>query len=171
MYLDIFARILLILGGLNYLFMSHTSTMSRIIAIAIGLSALYFLFDRDFYLPFLGKSVIPITTQQQDSKDLKQVILRDLPPNTNVIFWAAKGGKETASNPMNAYSEYANSGVAKTNDKGEAIISVACPVEYNVHYKKLMKHLHYRYELPGYRGRAGQSFYYTNLQNKKMKNF
>ena len=147
MYVDIFPRLLLLLGGLNYFFMTPS-----FMGIMIGLSALYFLFDRDFYLPFLGKSVIPITTQQQDSKDLKQVILKDLPPNTNVIFWAAKGGKEPALNPMDAYSEYANSGVAKTNDKGEVTINVACPVEYNVRAKRLRKHLHYRYELPEYRG-------------------
>jgi hypothetical protein len=128
----------------------------RILAFLIGLSAAYFIFDRDFYLPFLGKCVIPIGTQRE-TKNLKPVVLKNLPPNTNVIFWAAKGGKDISANPFDAYGDYANSGIAKTNGKGEVIVEIACPVEYNVSKfglinKTLKRHIHYRYELPKYRG-------------------
>jgi hypothetical protein len=160
MYLDIFARLLLVFGGLNYLFTAITqkneSMIVRLLMLSVGLSAVYFLFDRDFYLPFLGKCVFPVAeNQQKETADLKPVLLSNLPPNTNVVFWAAKRATSTASqmpNPIDAYSEYANSGIAKTNEKGEVTLQIACPVEYNVHYKTLRRHIHYRYELPKYRG-------------------
>jgi hypothetical protein len=156
MYLDIFARVLLILGGLNYLFTTITQTneslIFRVLSLSVGLAAIYFLFDRDFYLPFLGKCVIPVGTQRE-TKDLKQVLLNNLPPNTHIIYWAAKSGSpEIAPNPMDAYADYSNSGIVKTNENGQATINIACPIAYNVHYKRLRKHLHYRYELPEYRG-------------------
>ena len=60
MYLDIFARLLLVFGGLNYLFTAITqkneSMIVRLLMLSVGLSAVYFLFDRDFYLPFLGSN-------------------------------------------------------------------------------------------------------------------
>jgi hypothetical protein len=160
MYLDIFARLLLVLGGLNYLYTAMTQQKNetmivRLFMLSVGLSALYFLFDRDFYLPFLGKVVFPVAENQQtETKDLKPILLKNLPPNTHVVFWAAKRAtaSETSPNPFDAYSDYANSGVAKTNEKGEVTINIACPVSYNVRYKRLRRHLHYRYELPRYRG-------------------
>ncbi|NBP15329.1 hypothetical protein EBU95_13155 [bacterium] len=70
MYLQMIARLLLVIGGINYLtvYFFKTSLLSYLhypmliqaITLAIGGAALYFAFNRDYYLPFLGKCVIPV---------------------------------------------------------------------------------------------------------------
>ena len=67
MFINIIARLILIFGGLFYLVqasglqINYNSFGYRIVAFMIGLCALYFAFDRDYYLPFLGKTVVPFS--------------------------------------------------------------------------------------------------------------
>ena len=63
------AKFLLVLGSINYLFLAGsnvnifnvipTPMLRNSLFLLIGLSALYFAFNRDYYLPFLGQCVIP----------------------------------------------------------------------------------------------------------------
>ena len=163
---------LLVLGAVNYLFVSflnknmfamitQNTTFIRGISLLIGLCGLYYLFNRDYYLPFLGPAVIPTPTfgeKEKLSGNLTSVKLYNLPPNTNVIFWAAKSSEMTIETSLEAYSgNSANSGIVKTNDKGEAIISINCPAPYKITQLGFVKstlksHVHYRYEIPEYKG-------------------
>lgn len=165
--LHIFAKFLLILGSINYLFLGTTNMnifsfikskfIRNIIFILIGLSAIYFMFNRDYYLPFLDKCVIPIPGQQmnmtQTNKNKKTVILSKLPANTRVIFWAAQTNENIIENPQKAYGDFINSGIVQTDKFGSVTLNIDYPSEYVVpKYGKLKRHLHYRYELPEYRG-------------------
>ncbi len=161
------ARLLLIFGGLNYLSIALTNTNyinSRFLVVLIGLSTLFFVIDRNFYLPFLGPCVFPIkeTTNQITTNqivDAQKVSLSGLPPKANVVYWAAT--TNTNANPFSdykdAYGNFENSGVSVSDETGNAVIEIACPGQYQVNKfgiknETLPKHVHYRYELPGTKG-------------------
>lgn len=165
MYLLLLARLLLVLGGLNYLFLATVNVdifryitnplILRVVFLLIGLSAALFVFNRDYYLPFLGYAVIPLGPKKP-SENLKEIKLSGLPANTTVIAWGSQMGDKIFENPIDAYGDYANTEITKSNDKGEAMVELPCPSEYNVNKfgmtRKLDRHIHYRYQLPKYKG-------------------
>jgi protocatechuate 3,4-dioxygenase beta subunit len=66
-------------------------------------------------------------------------------PGSKVIYWAAEKGMTNASNPWQAYGDFANAGVTLADDQGFAKLSVASPREYKVPSGVLLpKHIHYR---------------------------
>jgi hypothetical protein len=165
--LHFLARFFLVVGGLNYLYINYmnksffgTSTVSKVITTIIGLSALLYLFDRDFYLPFLGKTVFPFGKRDEvsideSSRTLVSITVDNLPPNTTVIYWASQNKKNVYDNPKEAYGDFGNRGITTTDKTGKAILQIQCPSRYNVGKlfgKTLDKHVHYRYELPEYPG-------------------
>lgn len=165
MFITIIARFILVFGGLFYLVqatglkINYEGFWYRMIAFIIGLCALYFVFDRDYYLPFLGKSVIPIVGEKVLSDNIKEIKLENLPPNTRILYWAAKSNYPTTGEiDWRVYSDYSNSGVVQSDILGSTNVKIECPVEYNVPYffglgqKRLKRHLHYRYEIPGQKG-------------------
>lgn len=128
----------------------------RLISLLIGVSALFFIFNRDYYLPFLGHAVIPIGPKKPSEK-LNKIRLSNLPPKTTVIAWGSQNSNKIYDNPFDAYGSYANTDIVQTNDKGEVIVELPCPSEYYVNKfgimkQKLDRHIHYRYELPKYKG-------------------
>lgn len=182
-YIHLIAKLLLIIGGINYLLLSTTNInilqlitipyFTTVVYILIGLSALYLMFDRDYYLPFLGQTVIPLNsnpnillnnpniihtlnTSVLKNEEVVRVNLSNLPANTRVIYWAAQKGDNVVNNPIKAYGTYANMGVSKTDDKGNLVISINCPAEYKIQKlgfsTKLTRHIHYRYEIPNVPG-------------------
>lgn len=163
MYFELFARLLLIIGALNYFFSSTINVnviaripYNRFIGILIGLAGLYFVFNRDYYLPFLGKSVIPIGPKKP-TENLKKIKLSGLPPNTNVLSWASKESSNDFDDYISAYGDYANTDISKTNDKGYVTVELPCPSAYyvskfGIKKTRLERHIHFRYELPKYKG-------------------
>jgi len=165
-YIHMLAKFLLVLGSINYLFLAGSNVnifnvipipmLRNSLFLLIGLSALYFAFNRDYYLPFLGQCVIPSGDANIPQENAKQVTVSNLPPNTRVIFWAAQGDGLSSQDPITAYGDYANSGTIKTDNNGSATISLNCPSQYSVSKfgfrKALARHFHYRYEIPTYKG-------------------
>lgn len=169
-YINLIAKVILILGGINYLFMALANTdlfslikmpmLTKTMFILIGLSALYFMFNRDYYLPFLGETVIPVSNTNTQSNTATPITnslmipvkLSGLPPNTRIMYWAAQKSDDVFDNPIKAYSTYANTGITNTDSKGDVSFSIICPAEYKVpkfgFSTKLLRHVHYRYELP-----------------------
>lgn len=164
MFMNIIARLILVLGGLFYLVqafglkINYGDPIYRLVAFMIGICALYFAFDRDYYLPFLGKSVIPIIKDNRSLNNLKEIKISNLPPNTRILYWAAKSAPTTGEVDWRVYNDYSNSGVVQSDIIGNTIVKIECPVEYNVPLflgigkKRLRRHLHYRYEIPGQTG-------------------
>lgn len=163
MYIHIFTKFLIVLAAINYLFISEFKTdlfsmiggktVTRVFYVIIGLAGLYYLLQRDFYLPFLGPTVIPIP-ESPLPKDLINITLRNLPPNTRVLYWAADPSNEVSDDPLLAYNVYANSGIGLSDSNGTLQARIACPGQYRVGFRKrlLKQHIHFRYEYPRYKG-------------------
>ena len=134
---------------INYLTnqMINMPEMNRVIYIVIGIAALSFMFNRDYYLPFLGKMVYPCNTLS-----LKTPIKANIgtqiktKPNVNVIYWASETSEDQiVENPWKAYNMYSNSGVTLSDNNGIATLQVRSPSSYIVPNGKTMKpHIHYR---------------------------
>jgi uncharacterized protein len=119
----------------------------------VGLAGLYQIFRRDFYLPFLGKAVFPcgslVEKTPQGADTEVEITTR---PGVNVIYWAAEPGKDAdfvAENPWEAYSEYANTGVSKSDPvTGKATLAFRRPMTYHLPAwkggKVVKPHVHYR---------------------------
>jgi hypothetical protein len=150
-YLDLFARSLLILGALGYFLMSYKKTHILVIifGILVGLSGLYYVLDRDFYLPFLGPTVVGTDNQGVITNPKVQIKLTDLPKNKNIIYWAAGSKRGIYGDPITAYRSGV-AGMTKSNSDGQATLELEIPSEYKVgtlFKMKLKRHVHFRYEL------------------------
>jgi hypothetical protein len=114
-------------------------------------SIAYHLNRRDFHLPFLGNAVYPCTSlMEKTPKNASLSIeLFGLTPNVNVVYWASEQINNKSDviidNPWDAYDEYSNSGVGKTDDKGYIVVRIRPPIQYRIPTGKILKkHLHYR---------------------------
>ena len=150
MHVQMAMRVLLLFGGLWHLaFAMGYRQRNKLISLVIGICAVSLGFNRDYYLPFLGETVMPQIKETHAlplGSTKTDVSLKGLPPNVSIVFWAAMPGKELVSDPFEAYGDYANSGTTKSDDKGNAVLSLKCPGQYAVHHKHLPKHVHYRVE-------------------------
>jgi hypothetical protein len=116
----------------------------------IGMSAVYLVLRRDTYLPFLGKSAYPCGSLSEKSPLNANTTARvRTAPNTNVIYWAAESGKSdvVVDNPWDAYDQYANTGVARSDANGYAVLRFRKPAQYRTpgaFPRTLPVHVHYR---------------------------
>jgi uncharacterized membrane protein YuzA (DUF378 family) len=156
--LDMLTLVFLLLGALilgikgvfNFdIFGSKNLKMlGRVIYIIIGISALYNLFSRDYYLPFLGDSAHPcgsLTEKTPENATIQMMI--QTKPNTSVLYWASEPSEnnQIMENPWLAYGSNKNAGVATSNDKGIAILRVRSPSGYKVPSGRTVSpHIHYR---------------------------
>ena len=154
-----FVMVLLIVGALNYLSIAlfkinfiqkitRKEKIAEIVYLIIGLSTLYIMFDRDTYLPFLGRAVFPCDVLVQSMpKDATLTLTLKVKPNAKVVYWAANPSKTgELTNYKGAYGEYENSGVAKSNSEGIVKLNIMEPQPYYVPFqgKILPRHVHYR---------------------------
>jgi hypothetical protein len=130
-------------------------TLYQVLGISAAVAAFILVFQKDFWLPFLGDTVLPLELiPVQDLKqDADTVVQVDAPPKSKVIFWAAKkfGGAmdvSAAVSPKVAYGDFSNSGVVLADDTGKATLKVSSPRPYSVGKtlgpKVLPSHVHYR---------------------------
>ena len=67
------------------------------------------------------------------SNNLKEIKLTNLPPNTRILYWAAKSEyPSTGEVDWRVYNDYSNSGVVQSDIIGNTNVKIECPVEYNV---------------------------------------
>jgi len=176
-HLELFLRFFLILGSLHYLLLGvskvnvfdyiRNPTILRFVYVFFGVVALYFMFQRDFFLPFLGETVMP-TAIEQNKENAQDVTLTGLPPNVTVIAWAANENTPKDmpfKNPWVAYGDFSNYDEVQSDDKGEAVVSLTIPSGYDVGKKELKSHVHYRYQLPEKKGIFSRV--HTHFLNKK----
>jgi uncharacterized membrane protein YuzA (DUF378 family) len=155
------AMVLLIIGGLNWGvkslmgkdFVTYVTGRNVIAANAIfgvvGLAALFIGFNRDSYLPFLGKSLIPcevLKPQTPENADISTEV--QVGPGVKVLYWAAESANKDL-HEMNvwkqAYLGYRNAGVAVADESGIVTLKVRKPQPYSVPIKgTLSPHIHYR---------------------------
>ena len=160
MYLRMYARIVIILSALLFgfqlcgynpsKFLTQNKIISFIVILSVVASIIYNLFNRNFYLPFLGWSVYPcgaLAEKVPNNADITVSV--QVKPNVNVIYWASEPSsieKQPIDNPWDAYANYDNSGVVKSDSTGNAVLHVRNPSSYKVGLinKTLQSHVHYR---------------------------
>lgn len=118
------------------------------LAITIGLvGAVYLGLNRDFYLPFLGPTIVPTSLLKLGTPtDATVSVSIDAPKNaTHVMYWAATPSTMPSDSAMAAYRGFRNAGVVEVAG-GRATLRVACPGTYKVGWGRLLpRHLHYRF--------------------------
>jgi hypothetical protein len=126
----------------------------KVICIMVGLliaaSLILLIVNRNFYLPFLGWTVYPCgSLAEKIPTNANTKVIVHVQPNVNVIYWASEPTDITnqpVSNPWDAYANYENSGVVRSDASGKAILQVRTPSSYNVGImnRTLKAHVHYR---------------------------
>ena len=105
MYISIFTKLILLLAALNYslihllkidpvLYLTNDLNIIFVLNLFVIYSVATHFLDRDFYLPFLGPTVIPIKERETIGK-LIDVEIKGLKPNTRVLYWASNESEKT----------------------------------------------------------------------------
>jgi uncharacterized membrane protein YuzA (DUF378 family) len=159
-YLHKFLILVAIIGSLNYFSIAlfkynlieqlgnylKITNFKKIIYIIIGICG-FLLFERDTLLPFLGHSVYPCEPLKEVSPENYNIEIKiKTIANTNIIYWASESSENVFDNPYDAYGDYSNNGVARSDQNGIATLKVRKPSNYYVPMKPepLRKHIHYR---------------------------
>lgn len=156
--LHMIAIVLLLIGGilwglqganiLSPFYLESQFKYVKYVYLLVGLSALYLLFNRDTYLPFLGKTAFPCGLLKEEIKpeDADTAITIKTKPNSKVVYWASDTNLTNANlGPKEAYNNYSNAGIALSDENGKATLEVRKPTRYTVPYNRLLqKHIHYR---------------------------
>ena len=170
MNIEMYARGILILSSLFYalkVFVNestmvyYTGDQSLKLLYAIfAFTGVFFVTNRDFYLPFLGPTAFPLgllSPHIMPNDAHTRVNATKLPPNTKVIYWASEpcentntcNTKITNIDPFTAYNGFSNAGIAMSDQHGNATFIVRDPQQYHVNKsfmsKTLQPHIHYRY--------------------------
>lgn len=158
--LDFITLIFVIIGALNWGIVGVTKfnvvdwlgsktfpVIATIIYVVIGLSALFHVFSRSYYLPFLGDTVYPCNALEERvpaGADFSAKLQTS--PGAIVVYWAAEPSQAVKSDPWAAYGGYENHGVARADGRGVATLMFKMPGQYRVGLfgRTLKPHLHYR---------------------------
>jgi len=170
-----FAMLLLIISSLNYgLFILFKldiigkifSKYQKCFYLLVFVAAIYIMWDRDTYFPFLGRSILPcnILKDSIPSNTNKLITIDIKKPNAKVMFWAAEQSSNSQEGLVNdyvtAYGDFTNSGVATSDKYGIVKIAVRSPQSYKVPFKGILEpHVHFRVcDGPGTLGRVKTIF-------------
>jgi len=116
----------------------------------VGLAALFLVFRRDTYLPFLGETVLPCSLMPERTPEHAdtEVTVNGLTPGAKVLFWAAEPENEGLSKLKDwrrAYLEFSNAGVTTVDATGRAVLRVRKPQPYTIPSgRRLESHVHWR---------------------------
>ena len=152
--------VFLIIGALNWVFTGVLGLnfvklifgegwLAKIVYVLIGLAALYIMFDRNTYLPFLGPMLAPCAgLVDRVPPGANAAVEVHATPGAKVLYWAAEPNAEklkSINTWKEAYGEYENTGVATADYQGKAVLRVRRPQPYRVPIRGALKsHVHYR---------------------------
>lgn len=122
-------------------------TWRKVVLVAATVGAIWLVFKRSTWLPFLGETVVPPSTFLVSSPDYADVSAVVSVPNgaKRVVYWAASTQANTVSpDPETAYGQFENAGVAQVVD-GKATLRFRKPGSYRAMGKTLKPHVHYRF--------------------------
>jgi uncharacterized membrane protein YuzA (DUF378 family) len=121
--------------------------IDKIIYLSVALCAIILAFNRNTWLPFLGKTIIPepLVPLRTPVNPNKKIQIKTI-PNTKIIYWAAiNKDKDNKQDYKLAYGNYSNSGVAMSDSNGDAELVFTEGSGYTVPSGKMLKrHVHYR---------------------------
>jgi len=104
--------------------------------------------SRDMFLPFLGKTALPLGLLKSHEPSNSNIsITIQIKPNTKILYWASEPNSKIVDDPMTAYQEFMNYGVKTSNKDGNVVLKVREPSQYRVGFfkKVIKKHIHYRF--------------------------
>lgn len=149
-----------IIFGFFILLSSNVNFIIKLITIVVIICALLLAINRDTYLPFLGKTILPtniiISEKVPTGANVDYtILLKGIKDGTKVIYWGAQSvdekKKDIKLNPIEAYNNYINTGVTIVSN-GKAKITFFCPTKYQVNYlgfkMDIKRHIHYRLQCP-----------------------
>ncbi len=182
-----FALTALIVGALNWLFIGlfdmnlitgifGQNLFSKLLFVLVGLSALFLMFNRNFYLPFLGESVVPCGAfEDKVPSGADTSVSVHVAPGAKILYWAAEPEAEQLkeiNDWKKAYASFTNIGMTTADNDGTAVLKVRKPQSYTVPFKgKLDPHIHYR--VCGQDGMMAQvnTVYITNTDTSSVEGF
>ena len=151
---------LILIGGVNWFSVGLFKTdlirlvlplrFARILYIIVGIGSIFFLFQRDVYLPFLGETLLPDTALvERTPQNANEQVTVKTRPGGKVLYWAAEPNPNQGHDVPSwneAYDTYQNSGVAVAGSDGVAILRIRGPPQsYKVPMKgELQPHVHFR---------------------------
>lgn len=157
-YLHMVSVIIVLVFSVVYsfliLFSSDIFPMIKILSIIVLIAAIYIGVNRNTYLPFLGRTVIPPAVFLQEKvpqgSNVSYILTltdENAEDGAYVLYWGAlHTNKEVRPNPVEAYGDYSNTGIVRVKDK-KATLFFNCPDKYTVGSvvpKTLERHIHYR---------------------------
>lgn len=159
-WLHILVISLILFGAINWLAIGFFATdllrlflaprHAKWVYVVIGVAALFLVFRRDIYLPFLGETILPggALAEKTPQNANEQVSIRTI-PGAKVVYWASEPNPTQGTDIpgwVKAYGEYENSGVAVAGPDGTAILRFRGPPQlYTVPLMgTLSPHVHFR---------------------------
>lgn len=146
-----------IIFGLFIILSPKNNIILKLIVIIVVVFAIMLAINRDTYLPFLGKTILPLNVivpekVPQGANVDYVILLNGVKDGTKVIYWGANTlNNSIKTNPIEAYNNYVNTGVAIVSN-GKAKITFFCPDKYkstNSNFKiNTRRHVHYRLQCP-----------------------
>ena len=120
--------------------------LDKIIYVLVALAAIKLASKRDFWLPFLGRTVLPSNLIPLKDIDGDTTIEVKVSPNTKVAYWASLPQKTTEIPKVeDAYGDYKNAGVVLSDKNGIAKLIINKGTNYIIPYgMELSRHVHYR---------------------------
>lgn len=123
--------------------------LMRTVLFIIGIAGILHMFRRDFYLPFLGETVMPCAgLEDRVPSGADTSVTVQVSPNAKLLYWAAEPAAEELKNIQDwklAYAAFSNAGVTTADQSGSATLEVRKPQAYSVPFKgRLEPHIHYR---------------------------
>jgi uncharacterized membrane protein YuzA (DUF378 family) len=140
-------KLLLLFSALNYGLMAFDINLikyindntyngiDKILYIIIGLLFIC-------WLPFLDDTIFPIKLLSPKFPIYaNEKIKLKTKPNRIIVYWAANPHYKVIKGIKQAYGNYSNSGITKSDNNGWALLKFRTPGIYN---KNKKKHIHYR---------------------------
>jgi len=123
--------------------------LSSVIFTLIGFAGLYFILQRDYYLPFLGETVMPCSVlEDRTPPGADREVAIQVAPGAKVLYWASEPSNEDLkqiNDWKDAYAKFENVGVATADNAGNVTLKVRTPQPYTVPFKgRIEPHIHYR---------------------------
>jgi hypothetical protein len=160
-YINIVGLILIFLftfiNSIDIIVNQDNDILMKLFAFIIIIFTIFIAQNRNIYLPFLGKTVIPphligneiypVGANEELNLEVKY------PDNTKIIYWGAKSTNKNVIkvSPEEAYGDYTNSGIAIVKNNLVKLMYF-CPDKYAVKpfgiNTKLNRHIHYRALVP-----------------------
>jgi hypothetical protein len=119
--------------------------IDKFVYLMVALCAIILAYNRNTWLPFLGKTVLPepLVPLRTPANPNKKVQIKTI-PNSKIIYWAASGKNDKQDYKL-AYGDYSNSGVVMSDSNGNAELVFTEGSGYNVPSGKILpRHVHYR---------------------------